>query len=180
MNVAPASSPSPTWPWLRLLMLAQVLVLLGIAALSYATDRWGTLIRLRTQPVDPTDVLYGDYVTLNYAISNLPARLWRGPGPVPRAGHSAWVLLRPAGVAFAAVSLHGEAPPTAPGEVALRGEVEHNWGKQLHLRYGLERFYLPQHQGHRLEQSAGDSSRQLVRVRVAPWGQVRLEGVDGF
>jgi uncharacterized membrane-anchored protein len=177
---APALSAGPVrrpLPWLRLLVAAQVLVLLGIAGLALATDRWGQTVVLRTRPADPRDILYGDYVRLDYDISQLAASLWRGPGPLPTKGQAVWVLLRPATPAWQPVGIYRAAPSAAPGQAALQAQVETSWTRRLNLRYGLERYYLPEGTGRRLEAATRDSSGLLVRVQVAPWGTVRLGGV---
>jgi len=180
------NSPAPTpnapattrpRPWLRLLVAAQVLVLLGIAALAYAADHWGRTVLLHTRPADPRDLLYGDYVRLNYDISQLDSGLWRGPGPLPPKGRPVWVLLRPAQPAWQPVGVFGTAPSPAAGQIALQAQTEISWGRHLNLRYGLERYYLPEGTGRRLETAAADSSGLLVQVQVAPWGTVRLRGL---
>jgi uncharacterized membrane-anchored protein len=185
---APVVAPAPAaWPRLRLYRLAglaaaQMLVLLGIAALAWATAGQGQVVRLRTRPLDPRDVLYGDYVRLNYAISDLAPGLWRGPGARPdfsRADQKVFVRLVPAGAAWAATGIYGSRPAAgASTEAILPATVEGQWAGTVHLRYGLERMYLPEGTGLRLEAAARDTTGLLVRVAVAPWGSVRLLGVD--
>ena len=164
------------------LAAAQALVLLGIAALAWATASQGQVVRLRTRPRDPHDALYGDYVRLNYAISDLAPGLWRGPGARPdfsRAGQRVFVRLVPAGAAWTATGIYGSRPETGTGpEAFLPATAEGQWAGAVHLRYGLERLYLPEGTGHRLEAAARDTSGLLVRVAVAPWGSVRLLGMD--
>ncbi|UOQ78854.1 GDYXXLXY domain-containing protein [Hymenobacter sp. 5516J-16] len=63
---------------MRWLVLAQVVFVLGVAAAGYATAALGRTVVLRTRPVDPRDLLYGDYVNLRYHVSELPGSLWRG------------------------------------------------------------------------------------------------------
>ncbi|WP_345237940.1 GDYXXLXY domain-containing protein [Hymenobacter saemangeumensis] len=161
----------------RWLVGAQALVLLGIAGLAWAADHWGQTIRLRTRPVDPRNILYGDYVRLNYDISRLDTSLWRGPGRVPDRGRRVWVLLRRASPAWQAAGVYGEAPATTADQVALPAQVENSW-RGISLRYGLERYYIPEGSGQRLEKAAADSAGLLVRVQVASWGTVRLQGVE--
>lgn len=185
---ANSSAPAPiAWPRPRLYRLAglaaaQVLVLLGIAALAWATAGQGQVVRLRTRPLDPRDALYGDYVRLNYAISDLAPGLWRGPGARPdfsQGGHPVFVRLVPAGAAWAATGIYGSRPAASPGtEAILPATVEGQWAGTVHLRYGFERLYLPEGTGPRLEAAARDTTGLLVRVAVAPWGSVRLLGVD--
>ena len=184
----PTPSPVVAWSQARLYRLAglaaaQVLVLLGIAALAWATAGQGQVVRLRTRPLDPRDTMYGDYARLNYAISDLAPGLWRGPGPRPdfvRAGQRVFVRLEPAGTVWVATGIFGSHPSAGPGpEAILPGTVEGQWAGSVHLRYGLERLYLPEGTGPRLKAAARDTTTSLlVRVAVAPWGSVRLLGID--
>ncbi len=181
---APASAAWSRAKLYRLggLAAAQVLVLLGIAALAWATASQGQTVVLRTHPLDPRDALYGDFVRLNYTISDLSPALWRGPGARPdfgRIGQRVFVRVAPAGAAWAATGIYGSRPAAgSEPEAILPARVEGQWAGTVHLRYGLERFYLPEGTGHRLEGTASDTTGRLVRLAVAPWGSIRLLGVD--
>lgn len=187
-NNQPTSIVAPTaWPRPRLYRLAglaaaQVLVLLSIAALAWATVGQGQVVRLRTRPLDPRDALYGDYVRLTYTISDRAPGLWRGPGARPnfiQGGQRVFVRVVPAGAAWAATGIYGRRPAAgASPEAILPATVEGQWAGAVHLRYGLERFYLPAGTGRRVEAAAHDTTGLLVRVVVAPWGTVRLLGAD--
>jgi uncharacterized membrane-anchored protein len=50
----------------------QVLFLVGMIAERAAPLRSGRTVLLRVVPVDPRDLLRGDYVTLSYEISRVP------------------------------------------------------------------------------------------------------------
>ncbi|GAB3302794.1 GDYXXLXY domain-containing protein [Hymenobacter tenuis] len=179
--VAPALvKPLPELPeprrrrWLQWLVLAQVLFVLGVAAAGYATAALGRTIVLRTSPIDPRDLLYGDYVTLRYQISELPGRLWRG-GAMPRRHEPAYVLLEPKpDGTYEALAVYPEQPTTTGNQAVLRGSVQDVWRRGLRLRYGLERYYVPEGAGRDLER------RQSLRVQVsiAPWGQARITKVE--
>ncbi|SNC76337.1 Uncharacterized membrane-anchored protein [Hymenobacter gelipurpurascens] len=159
--------------WLKWLVAAQVLFVLGVAVAGYATEALGRTISLRTTPVDPRDLLYGDYVRLNYAISQLPGHLWKGK-ELPRRQQAAYVLLEPRNGTFEAVGVYPEKPETKPDQAVLRGSVQDVWRRGMRLRYGLERYYVPENMGRQLEQ------RQSLRVQVsiAPWGQARITKVE--
>jgi uncharacterized membrane-anchored protein len=164
-------------PWLRLLVGAQVLVLLGIAGLAWATDHWGQTIRLHTRPVDPRDVLYGDYLRLSYDISEVDTAIWAGPGRLPVRGSSVWLGLAPGRASWQPLALSGNGPVAKADYAVLRGQVLGYGAGKIRIRYGLERYYLPQGTGQKLE-AARDSAGLLVRVQVAPWGTVRLQGLE--
>src|SRR6185437_13702730 len=88
---------------LLLLVLLQVLFLGGIAGSYYAVGWFGDEIKLKTVPVDPRDLLYGDYVTLGYEISRLEPALWKGGEELPKTGSRVYVLLKPVNGLYEAV-----------------------------------------------------------------------------
>lgn len=173
-STLPTDLPEPTRRrWVQWLVLAQVLFVLGVAAAGYATAALGRTITLRTRPVDPRDLLYGDYVNLRYQVSELPGRLWRG-ATLPRRHQPAYVLLEPQpDGTYEAVAAFPEKPAATGNQAVLRGSVQDVWRRGLRLRYGLERYYVPEGQSRQLER------RQSLRVQVsvAPWGQARITSV---
>ncbi len=174
-----APSTGPALPahhrrWLIWLVAAQVLFVLGVAVAGYATAALGRTITLQTEPVDPRDLLYGDYLRLRYQISELPGGLWRG-AEMPRRKQAAYVLLSPdPGGDYRAVGIFPEAPATTGQQAVLRGSVQDVWRRGLRLRYGLERYYVPETMSRRLQRR-----RHLrVTISIAPWGQARITQVD--
>lgn len=177
------------------------LVLFGAAALiQLATLAWmvidraqilreGTEITLQTSPVDPRDFLRGDYVVLNYDISQLPA----GPlkGKFAREPNSTvFVKLRPnANGLYEAVSVHTDAVEVKSPEVLIRGHVHgicgigrHVFcdGDDLLIRYNLESYFVPEGEGRKLEQIL-DKRRLAVVAAVLPSGRAAIKRllVDG-
>jgi uncharacterized membrane-anchored protein len=169
----PELAPTQHRRWLQWLVAAQVLFVLGVAAAGYATGALGQSIWLRTAPVDPRDLLYGDYVRLNYSISQLPGHLWHG-AQLPRRQQAAYVLLEPRNGSYEAVGVYSEKPETQPNQAILRGSVQDVWRRGLRLRYGLERYYVPEDMSREIQK------RQSLRVQVsiAPWGQARITKVE--
>ncbi|NVO32638.1 GDYXXLXY domain-containing protein [Hymenobacter lapidiphilus] len=159
--------------WLLWLVAAQVLFVLGVAVAGYATAALGRIITLQTEPVDPRDLLYGDHLRLRYQISELPGSLWRGP-TLPRRKDAAYVLLEPAGNDYTAVGIYPEAPVITGQQVVLRGSVQDVWRRGLRLRYGLERYYVPETMTRQMRQRR----RLRVQISIAPWGQARITQVD--
>src|SRR6476469_3799674 len=87
-----ASDPARRQPLLRLLVAAQVLYVLGVAGAGYATTALGQHIVLATTPVDPRDLLYGDFVRLRYTISEAPLSQWHDAAP-PKRRQGVFLLL---------------------------------------------------------------------------------------
>lgn len=170
------SDPKRRRPLLRLLVAAQVLYVLGVAGAGYATTAFGQQIVLATTPVDPRDLLYGDFVRLHYAISETPLRLWHDAAP-PRRRQSAFVLLASGPDSLSTVvGVYAKAPLVGASQVVLRGWVTDVYRHAFALRFNLERYYVPEGSGLRLEK-AGRQRPLRVRVSIAPWGQARIVGV---
>ncbi|MBP1995853.1 GDYXXLXY domain-containing protein [Paenibacillus eucommiae] len=163
---------------LVVLVILQVLFLLGTAGSSYAVRWLGKEIRLQTLPVDPRDLLYGDYVILNYEISTLPTSLLN-KGEFPERGDTVYVLLKlnasdKAGT-YDAVGIYTSKPSAAAEEAIIKARVEFNHGDTLRLEYGLEKYYVPENTGKELENQVGEL---VARVKVAPWSRAVIEGLE--
>ncbi|UOQ66465.1 GDYXXLXY domain-containing protein [Hymenobacter volaticus] len=157
----------------RWLVVAQVLFVLAVAAAGYATASFGRTITLRSTPVDPRDLLYGDYLNLNYSISQIPGHLWRGPD-MPRRKQAVYVVLESRQGNYEAVGVYPQEPTVPANQVVLRGWVADAFRRSIRLRYGFERYYVPEDTGRKLK------PKQTLRVQVsiAPWGQARIKQVD--
>ena len=170
------SAPARRRPLLRLLVAAQVLYVLGVAGAGYATAALGQHIVLATTPVDPRDLLYGDFVRLHYAISENPLARWHDAAP-PRRRQAVFVLLATGPDSLStAVGVYPQAPTPQVGQAVLRGWVTDVYRTSFALRFNLERYYVPEGSGLRLEK-AGRLHPLRVRVSIAPWGQARIAGV---
>lgn len=62
--------------WFRLTLAIPILVLLSMTIKPLYTNMYGETVMLKTIPVDPTDLLYGDYVDLQYEISDVSANVF--------------------------------------------------------------------------------------------------------
>lgn len=160
---------------LYLFILLQTLILLGLAGSAYATNWFGQEIKLRTVPVDPRDIFYGDYVTLSYSMSRLDASLWQGTGGLPESGDPVYTRLVPKGEFYEPAAAYPERVDVDSGEILLKGRVLYAWEREINVTYGLERYYVPENTGKELEDI---SDRLIVHVKVAPWGQHQIVGVD--
>ena len=170
------SNPARRRPLLRALVAAQVLYVLGVAGAGYATTALGRRVLLATTPIDPRDLLYGDFVRLRYAIGENPLRRWHGP-EAPKRRQSVFVLLAIGPDSLStAVGVYPQAPEPSIGQAVLRGWVTDVYPTSFNLRFNLERYYVPEGSGLRLEK-AGRLHPLRVRVSIAPWGQARITDV---
>jgi hypothetical protein len=96
--------------------------------------RVGKAILLETQPVDPRDLLSGDFIRLNYKISDVPANLFSPPvrGSLP-AGSTVFVTLKRGGQYYDVARASTQEFDPASGEVLLRGRSNPGPGSLLEL-----------------------------------------------
>lgn len=137
----------------------QILALGGWAAVEAYRQQQGIVVRVRTVPVDPRDLLRGQYLILNYPFSRMAC------GSPLRPGQPVWVRLQDRGDFHEPDLCTVWEPPRERGTVVLQGTVA--TGGQL--RFGVEKFFFP-------EQLTPPDTRNLtVDLRVLPDGAVRIE-----
>ncbi|HMM63629.1 MAG TPA: GDYXXLXY domain-containing protein [Mesorhizobium sp.] len=153
-----------------LLALAQIGFLGWIIAGRAAILRDGKEVLLRVEPVDPRDLLRGDYINLGYEISSIPASLIAGvPASQTTSGDSRLTvrLKRESdGYWRPAAAWLGEAPspPQSDDEADIAGHISAGWNLTgdtvISADYGIERFYLPEGEGMAIQND----------MRVRPFG----------
>ena len=139
-----------------------IVVALQTAALGYMIfDRVAMLnsadvVTLKVKPVDPSDMFRGDYVILNYDISEIYTANLAGDHHFVQDGF-AYVTLEQKDGVWGAVAVNGVMPARVAGQVVLRGEVKSVYATEtsapptIRLTYGIESFFLPQGQGKVIE-----------------------------
>jgi uncharacterized membrane-anchored protein len=147
----------------------------------------GREIRLPVIPVDPRDLLRGDYVILSYPISRLNSDQLEGDDTFGY-GDTAYVTIVPEGEGWRATAMNRARPE---GEATvLRGAVTSidagtacatpgscwTYG----IDYNLEQFFVPEGEGRDLEKLRNDQ-KLSVDVALAPSGRAALKRllVDG-
>nr|WP_200960741.1 GDYXXLXY domain-containing protein [Rhizobium sp. Root708] len=147
--------------------------------------RHGSDVMLRTAPVDPRDFLRGDYVVLNYDISLVPVHSIVGAIPTDAGERTLWVRVKRQDDGFWGIAESSfEGLPEQADTVVLRSQPFYSYGAQttdnIHVDYGIERYYVPEGAGMALEQARQDGDVSIA-VRVARNGtsQIRSLLVDG-
>lgn len=118
--------------------------------------RNGEEIVLRTRPVDPNDIMRGDYVTLSYEISRIDPKQISGNEPGKAGNAKVYVALKKTGEAwvFSRASWQQITDKTAD-EVVIAGKTGEYYylggTGPVPLQYGIERFYVPQGEGKVIE-----------------------------
>ncbi len=152
----------------------QVFVLMGLTASYYLADDVGEEIRLKTEPIDPRDLFYGDYVYLNYEISSLPETLWKSAEPIPREGRNekVYVLLEPCGSLHCAEGVYTEKVEGKEG-VWVSGLLNYydEYSKTMRMQYGFEKYFVPENTGTEWERQP---EQLIVKISITPWGQSRI------
>lgn len=155
-----------------LLALAQIGFLAWMIAGRAAILRDGREVLLRIEPVDPRDLLRGDYVRLNYEIADVPVRmLVDATDEEPASGqNTVFVRLgkdedgfwRPRSARLGRP--FAEAAP--PGEVDIRGEAVSGRPSgaegSLSVQYGIDRYYVPEGEGRAIEAAIGERSFAIL------------------
>ena len=118
----------------------------------------GTEVVLKTEPVDPRDLLRGDYVTLGYTISSFPATEIEGDFNVHYDESSpVYVALKKGEDGVWAKSRASVSPfaELKPDEVLIAGRARYGFtpktSDNLRIDYGIERFYVPEGEGRVIE-----------------------------
>lgn len=159
-----------------------------------------TVVTLETEPIDPRDLFRGDYVILNYAISNLPLETLEGEDEF-ESGNPVYVELKREGDVWKPIAVWRTNREPAPGNAIIRGRVGYivqnmvvtdtseDGGPERRpctdcsnafITYGIESYFVAEGEGRELEDSR-NAGRITVDVALGKDGtpaikQLRLDG----
>ncbi|MBZ9927734.1 GDYXXLXY domain-containing protein [Mesorhizobium sp. BR1-1-4] len=169
----------------RLVISALVLALVQLGFLSWilasraAILRNGKEVLLKIQPVDPRDLLRGDYIVLGYDISRIPVKMMANIASDKQSSDDTSIVVRlkkgADGYWTPTAAWFGTAPtPAAADEADISGHVAAGWdlrgeGMTIAPDYGIERFYLPEGEGMAIQSD----------MRVRPFGIKLALAADG-
>ncbi|HWS02322.1 MAG TPA: GDYXXLXY domain-containing protein [Gammaproteobacteria bacterium] len=134
--------------------------------------RSGSVVYLRTAPVDPRDVFRGDYVRLSYDINRISRALADATLREQKDREAVRVY------ASLAVDANGIASVTAlrtqpPAEgLYLRGYTSHNWqlqasDQEIAVKFGIEKLFVEQGAGLAIEERRGTRDGWQTPMEVA-------------
>ena len=161
---------------LGLVLGLQIAWILGTVATQENKLHSAPTVLLETRPVDPRDLLRGDYVILSYQISQLPLKLFQPPlAEAPAAGKTVYVVLEAHGKFHEAVSAALEFPTPQPGQTVMRGGAEYSGQPSgtnpvVRVHYGLERYYVA-------EGTGNPQGKLTVEAAVPKSGQAVIKQV---
>ncbi len=165
---------------LTLIAALQLGVLTTIVAGRVNLLRTGREIVLPIVPVDPRDLFKGDYVRLAYPVSTLPVDMPDAKGK--GANTPVYITLQPAADGSWSVAAASSTYPAqvAAGHVVLRGIREfETWRNTapVRVRYGLERYYVPEGTGPALEKLARNKKLAAI-ISVDSRGTAAIKGLS--
>lgn len=161
--------------------VAQIAFLISMIAGRATVLRDGQEVTLSVEPIDPRDLLRGDYVILSYNISRLPLSLFVSPQQEPRGDATVFVRLKADedGIFEPIAARFNEGLETSPseGEVDIRGVTRarpHVGLESVFVRYGIERFYVPEGEGREIESNLRERNFRM-KVAVGSDGTAQIK-----
>lgn len=170
-----------TWQAIGAVVAAELLVLGWMVWDRVGLLRNGREIVLDVIPVDPRSLFRGDYVILNYEVSRFDGARLEGE---PVKAQPLYVTLARDATGKWQVAKAAPAMPkaVAESEIVLKGRTD-RWtgrgraGAPIHVRYGIESFFVPEGTGKVLEQQVGEKRIRAV-VAVGRDGTAALKGLE--
>ena len=169
----------------------QVVIIFAIIIFKLSILASGTEVLLRIAPIDPRDLLRGDYVTFQYDISNRDSYYSRGQQI--RNGDTVYVVLRQAGKYWTAQNVQKTKP--SGNELFIKGKIESGGvesqtdplsyqrfgSSRLHVVYGIEQYFIPEDKGQNFNfrnreaaamvaiDESGNAALKKIYVDDKPW-----------
>ena len=159
---------------LALVIALQCAWILGMSLTQERALNARQSVLLETQPVDPRDLLRGDYITLRYKISDVPYSKFAPAGANDLTpGTIVYVALAASTNQFYTITTASLTPFTPKkGEVMLKGACRPGWTATqepaVRVEYGLEAYYVPEGMGNprgtlTVEAAVGDGGRARIK-----------------
>lgn len=151
------------------LVLAQAGFLLAWAGYHEWVRQHAPVILLKCRPVDPQDLLRGDYMTLDYDISH--PGMEEGKADAPHGG-TRWVILEKQDRYHAVVAVSDAPLRPKAGQILVRGERALRWRPGRNgerIDYGIDRYFVPEGKGSptftlaEVEASVSPANRLYIR-----------------
>lgn len=169
------------WWRLAAVLAVQLGILAAVPARQVGARLWGTRVVLRTEPIDPYNLLSGHYLTLYYQVEHVPmARADKGL----QYGDRVWLTLEQGDPAWTLVSVTREKPASVPGRASVRVRWNSSGDTDGHVRLdGADRFYVTEERGAQEDARRWRRNLSLVELRIGPDGtaaviDVRPEAED--
>jgi len=173
-------------PVIAAIVCAVVLVgtLVFMVQQRVAILRDGTEVILKAAPVDPRDLMRGDFVELRYAdVSVVDGSLFSAELPEKDTLVPLWLTLETGDDGLAKVTTVSLERPEGgePQAVYLKSKPvvlykqyqEQDTFPSVALKFGIERYYVPEGAGLEIEE-ARNASRTTIAIRVSKDGEAQI------
>lgn len=126
----------------------------------------GEEIRLKVQPVDPRDFLRGQYVSLNYDISNIDVK--KSENFVT--GQTVFTVLQKNGETYTLKRISTNKPAETP---FIKGQINHiKWNSgdnkkdynTLNIRYGIENVFVKEKEAKNIEKRLAKGGIAIIKL----------------
>ncbi len=141
-----------------------LIIAFWLVAYKEHTLKTGKKIVLETVPVDPRDILRGDFVVLSYKISTLVLNDIQADKTSYRPGEVIFVQLEPKGDFWEAAAI--KTKKCGDAAVCIRGKVRSCYSGKIFVYYGIESYFVPEGKGKDIERSVQQRDARRVRVEV--------------
>jgi len=173
-SVRPHAPSSGSWRERAVILAAvvfQVVVLAAMITRNTVPFIGGQTVLLRVVPVDPRDLMRGDYVTLSYDISRMSPAMMGSMRSGDSSNRKVYVSLvpEPDGRHFKGSAVSFTRPATEP---YIQGTVS-GWGR---ITFGIESYYVQEGKGHDYENAVRER-RLSAEVVLGSDGMPSLRGL---
>lgn len=171
----------------RKYIFAAAAALIQTGVLAYMIESRASILRngleivLETIPVDPRDLMRGDYVILSYPLSQIEAKKITGTVPPSDGAKPVYVALVP-GEGGRHVFARAAWQPISdlkPEEVLIVGRTPDSFymaTEIVPLTFGIERYYVPEGEGRPIEDGVREKAVEVVAV-VNKAGKAQIKGL---
>lgn len=137
-----------------LVVLVQIFLIIILGLYFYLNSIGGNIVLLKIAPVDPRDLLRGDYMQIRFDISNLSKDLISGTY-VSQPGQYVYVSLEKDGDVYKVMNFSSNKPLKG---IFIKGKVKDSWfGDSIPVDYGIEQYFIPEGTGGIMGQKLGQN-----------------------
>lgn len=144
-----------------MLMSIPAVVILVFLGVNLYTLGAGEEILLKTVPVDPRDLFRGDYVVLNYEISNI--ELTGTPYDYDFSpGETIYATLSKKEKFWKIDTVSHTKPGLISDQVCMKGRVTGSFDKQVSVEWGIESYFVPEGEGIPIERQRNEKNVSVI------------------
>ena len=168
---------------MNLKKLTVIICIIWIAIISFWVIKseyilnTGREVLLKTVPVDPRDLLMGDYVILNYEISQIPEEYLYMVNKNYK-NKEVYVVLKTDNNNIAVIDKMLYKEPREPfyikGKISKCNTANPFWKTGICINYGIESYYVKENTGMDLERNLRNGA--LVKIRIDRHGSAKVVG----